>query len=67
MEAVVTPFTIFVIVLVVLAIMLVMMGVKTVPQGKEYTIERFGRFTTRSSRAWHVIVPFIDRIGRRVN
>ena len=45
LEEVVKPFTIFVIVLVVLAIMLVMMGVKTVPQGYEYTVERFGRYT----------------------
>ena len=36
---------IFVIVLVVLALVLVMAGVKSVPQGNEYTVERFGKFT----------------------
>ena len=38
------PFSIFVIVVVVLAVALVFMGVKTVPQGFEFTVERFGRY-----------------------
>jgi regulator of protease activity HflC (stomatin/prohibitin superfamily) len=59
--------TIFVVVLVVLAIMLVMMGVKTVPQGYEYTVERFGRYTQTLRPGLHLIVPLIDRIGARVN
>jgi regulator of protease activity HflC (stomatin/prohibitin superfamily) len=59
--------TIFVVVLVVLAVMLVMMGVKTVPQGYEYTVERFGRYTQTLRPGLHLIVPLIDRIGARVN
>ena len=59
--------TIFVVVLVVLAVMLVMMGVKTVPQGYEYTVERFGRYTQTLRPGLHLIVPLIDRIGAKVN
>ncbi|MCH7860754.1 MAG: SPFH/Band 7/PHB domain protein, partial [Proteobacteria bacterium] len=36
---------IFVVAFLVLVIVVVLMGVKTVPQGMEYTVERFGRFT----------------------
>ena len=62
-----TSFTIFVIVLVVLAIMLVMMGVKTVPQGFEFTVERFGKYTHTLKPGLHLIVPLIDRVGTRIN
>src|SRR5262245_11985885 len=63
----ISSFAIFVIVLVVLAIMLVMMGVKTVPQGFEYTVERFGKYTHTLKPGLHLIVPLIDRIGTRIN
>ena len=63
----ISSFAIFVIVLVVLAIMLVMMGVKTVPQGYEFTVERFGKYTHTLKPGLHLIVPLIDRIGTRVN
>jgi len=63
----ISSFAIFVIVLVVLAIMLVMMGVKTVPQGYEYTVERFGKYTQTLKPGLHLIVPIIDRIGTRIN
>jgi regulator of protease activity HflC (stomatin/prohibitin superfamily) len=63
----ISSFAIFVIVLVVLAIMLVVMGVKTVPQGYEYTIERFGKYTHTLKPGLHLIVPLIDKVGTRVN
>ncbi|HEY7610912.1 MAG TPA: SPFH domain-containing protein [Alphaproteobacteria bacterium] len=62
-----SSFAIFVIVLVVLAIMLVMMGVKTVPQGYEFTIERFGKYTHTLKPGLHLIVPLIDKVGTRIN
>ena len=61
------PFSIFVVVIIVLAIALVFMGVKTVPQGFEYTVERFGRYTRTLSPGLALIVPLVDRIGRRQN
>ncbi|MDE0716342.1 MAG: SPFH/Band 7/PHB domain protein [Rhodospirillaceae bacterium] len=63
----VDPFSIFVVVVIVLAIALVFMGVKTVPQGFEYTVERFGRYTRTLAPGLHLIVPLVDRIGRRQN
>jgi len=63
----ISSFAIFVIVLVILAIMLVMMGVKTVPQGYEYTVERFGKYTHTLKPGLHLIVPLIDRVGTRIN
>ncbi len=60
-------FDIFSIVLVVLAILLVFAGVKTVPQGYNYTVERFQKYTRTLTPGLTLIVPFIDRIGRKVN
>ena len=38
-------FTLVVLVILGLALVTVFMGVKVVPQGSEYTVERFGRYT----------------------
>ena len=59
--------SIFVIVLLILALVLVFMGVKTVPQGFEFTVERFGRYTRTLTPGLHLIVPLVDRIGQRQN
>ena len=59
--------SIFVIAVVILAIAIVVMGMKTVPQGNEYTVERFGRYTRTLTPGLHVIVPLFDRIGARLN
>lgn len=60
-------FEIFVAGLVVLAIVVMFSGVKIVPQGFEFTIERFGRYTNTLKPGLHLIIPFVDRIGRRMN
>ena len=67
MEAVVTPFTIFVIAIVVVVFLFVIMAVKSVPQGHEWTVERFGRYTGSLRPGLGFIVPFIDRIGAKIN
>ncbi len=59
--------TIFVIVLVLLAIILVIAGVKAVPQGMEYTVERFGRYTRTLKPGLALIVPVVDRLGAKMN
>ncbi len=61
------PFSIFVIVVVVLAVLLVAMGVKSVPQGMEYTVERFGRYTVTLRPGLHLIIPVVDRLGAKMN
>jgi regulator of protease activity HflC (stomatin/prohibitin superfamily) len=43
------------------------MGIKTVPQGLEYTLERFGRYARTLTPGLHLIVPFIDRVGTKMN
>src|SRR5215204_3558496 len=58
---------VFVIVLVLLAIVTVFAGVKTVSQGYNWTVERFGRYTRTLSPGLNLIVPFFDRIGRKMN
>ena len=39
----------------------------TVPQGYEYTLERFGRFKTSMGPGFHFIVPFVEAVGRKIN
>src|SRR5260370_41238776 len=58
---------IFVVALVLVALVLVFAGVKTVSQGTNWTIERFGRYTRTLSPGLHLIVPFVDTIGRKIN
>ena len=60
-------FDIFVIALLVLFVAVVAAGVKIVPQGYNYTVERFGRYTRSLRPGLTIIIPFIDRIGRRIN
>jgi len=57
----------FVILILVLAVVLVAMGVKSVAQGTEYTVERFGRYTRTLRPGLNLITPIIDRIGSKLN
>jgi regulator of protease activity HflC (stomatin/prohibitin superfamily) len=54
-------------VLLLLALAIIASVIKTVPQGKEFTVERFGRFTRTLKPGLHFIMPFIDNIGYRMN
>jgi regulator of protease activity HflC (stomatin/prohibitin superfamily) len=58
---------IFVLAVVLVAVVLVFAGVKTVNQGTNWTIERFGKYTRTLSPGLHLIVPFIDTVGRKMN
>ena len=58
---------IVVIALVVLVILILFAGIKTVPQGYQYTVERFGRYTRTLEPGLNLIIPFIDRIGSKMN
>ena len=57
----------FVLALLVVAVIFLMMGIRVVRQGYVYTIERFGRFTHVANPGFNFIVPFVDRVGRKVN
>ncbi|CCO58670.1 hypothetical protein VINI7043_22782 [Vibrio nigripulchritudo ATCC 27043] len=54
-------------VLLFVAIIFIVAGVKTVPQGNNWTVERFGRYTQTLKPGLNLIIPFIDSIGHRVN
>lgn len=56
-----------VIIFAVFAVFLVFSGVKIVPQGNEYTLERFGKFIRSMRPGLHLIVPVIETIGSKVN
>jgi len=60
-------FAIFVIVVAVFAVITLFLGVKTVPQGYEYTVERWGKFIRTLKPGLHVIIPYVDVIGSKQN
>ncbi len=57
----------FVFVIAGLAVVLVFSAVKFVPQGYNYTVERFGRYTRTLHPGLGIIIPFIDAVGKKMN
>ncbi len=53
--------------LVILIVVVVLMAVKAVPQGMEYTVERFGRYTRTLKPGLSFIIPFFDKVGYKMN
>ena len=53
--------------LLAFAVVTVFMAAKVVPQGYEYTVERFGRYLRSLRPGLHIIFPYVDRVGRRIN
>ena len=58
---------IFIPVLIFVALVIVGAGVKIVPQGYQWTVERFGRYTRTLQPGLSLVVPFMDRVGRKIN
>lgn len=56
----------FALALLIFAVLMVFLSVKSVPQGMEYTVERFGRYTNTLTPGLNIIVPIIDRIGKKM-
>jgi len=50
-----------------LGVILVFLGVKTVPQGMQYTVERFGKYIKTLQPGLHLIVPMVDRVANELN
>ena len=61
------PFAVFVLLIVVFAVIFVGMAVKSVPQGYEWTVERFGRYVRTLEPGLGLIIPIVDRVGARLN
>ena len=53
--------------ILVFAIILIFTMVKSVPQGENWTVERFGRYTRTLDPGLRFLVPLMDRIGSRIN
>ena len=60
-------FEVFVILVVVLALVALWTTVKMVPQGYNYTVETFGRYTRTLSPGLHILIPVMERIGAKMN
>ena len=60
-------FSITLIVLAILLILVLFAGAKVVPQGYNFTIERFGKYTRTLKPGLNLIIPFIDTIGKKLN
>ncbi|MCG8707063.1 SPFH/Band 7/PHB domain protein [Brenneria sp. 4F2] len=54
-------------VLIVVALIIVWSAIKIVPQGYQWTVERFGRYTKTLMPGLNLVVPFMDKIGRKIN
>ena len=60
-------FTLAALIFVVFVVVILYSTVKTVPQGYNWTIERFGRYTRTLMPGLNLVLPFIDRVGRKIN
>ncbi|HKX65379.1 MAG TPA: SPFH domain-containing protein [Rhizomicrobium sp.] len=54
-------------VLVALSVIILLRAIQIVPQGREYTVERFGRFSRTLAPGIAFLTPFVEGIGRRIN
>jgi len=60
-------FDTFVIAFLLVVIVTIAMGVRTVPQGYAYTVERFGRYSRTLGPGLGLTVPYVERVGQKVN
>jgi regulator of protease activity HflC (stomatin/prohibitin superfamily) len=58
---------IFALVFLAVIVFYLLRAIRMVPQGSAYTVERFGRYIRTLQPGLHVIVPFIDRVGHKLN
>lgn len=62
-----SAFSVFVLLVALFALIFVVLAVQRVPQGNEWTVERFGRYTRTLEPGLALIVPIIDRVGAKMN
>ncbi|ABF13897.1 SPFH domain-containing protein [Candidatus Palibaumannia cicadellinicola] len=58
---------IFIILIIIALFLTAIASIKIVPQGYQWTVERFGRYTCLLMPGLNIILPLIDRIGRKIN
>lgn len=52
---------------IVLVVIYIMFSVKQIPQGYEFTVERFGCYTKTLRPGLHFITPIVERVGAKLN
>lgn len=62
-----TTGTVIFLVLLLLGVVTAWKGIKTVPQGWVWTVERFGAFTRLLQPGLNLIIPYVDTVGRKMN
>jgi regulator of protease activity HflC (stomatin/prohibitin superfamily) len=62
-----TTYSFFLITLAFLGIITIAQGIRIVPQGSVWTVERWGRYTRSLQPGLHIITPFVERVGHKVN
>jgi len=60
-------FSLFALVIAAFVLITILMGVRQVPQGWNYTVERFGKYYKTLTPGLGLIVPYIDSVGRKLN
>jgi regulator of protease activity HflC (stomatin/prohibitin superfamily) len=63
----ISGFLVFVVVVAIIAVTVIARAVRTVPQGYQWTVERFGRYRITLMPGLRILNPFIDSIGRKIN
>ena len=56
-----------VVALAFLVLLVLYLGIKIVPQGNQWTVERFGRYRATLRPGLNLIIPFVDLVGHRIN
>ena len=59
--------SIFAVIVIAVVVVVLSKWVRIVPQGYEWTVERFGKYTRTLSPGLAFLMPFIYNIGRKVN
>lgn len=54
-------------VLLILAIVVILRTVRIVPQGYHWTIENFGKYTRTAEPGLNIVIPIVQRVGRKIN
>jgi regulator of protease activity HflC (stomatin/prohibitin superfamily) len=62
-----TTTAIFIWILIAFVVITIVKGVRVVPQGYEYTVERFGKYVFTLTPGLGLIVPYVFGVGRKMN
>ena len=56
----------FILILIVVALVVIIINAKIVPQAHEYVVEFLGKYKTTWSAGFHIKIPFLERISKKV-